>query len=288
MKMKHSLIRSMVVALIIIMIIAIFTIRQSTTPVITYFPNDDTIRFKNSATVLQLSDQKKYPSYQLDWRVSSQSDQPLYLRQDVSLLFANGQLKGVKSKWADETDTIQMDEQVTFQQEARWEAISFHHGENHLTDDTIKSIQQMTREDLYIFDTGGETYEEIKTAHNKNKKTAQEQLNHTIDENLNTHLNKLMSHFNITKENYLIVPLVDLYQFNEKNLPALTQQQTNKIMGQLWEGLYENYILSALNLKTNQHVNYMPFILFDKNHNHLIVLYELDQKKEMLIQRYSD
>lgn len=267
---------------------AIFIINQSTTPVITYFPHDAKIRFKNNATSLQLSNQIKYPSYQLDWRVASQSDQPLYLRQDVSLLFANGQLKGVKSKWAEDTDTIQMDEQVTFHQDARWETISFHHGENHLTDDNIKSIQQMTHDNLYVFDTGRETYETMETAHNKKEKIAQEKLNHTIDENLNTHLNELISHFNITQANYLVIPLTDLYQFNEKNLPTLTQQQTNKIMGQLWEGLYENYILSALNLKSNQDVNYMPFILFAKNHNHLIVLYELDQKKEMLIQRYSD
>lgn len=57
-------------------------------------------------------------------------------------------------------------------------------------------------------------------------------------------------------------------------------------MGQLWEGLYKNYLLPIVT-RNKPTDTYVPIILLNKNHNHLLVLYEANHEKKKLIQKKS-
>src|SRR5699024_5494278 len=268
-------------------IIIFLAIYKKTAPTITFFPLDSDTQFEYSDTDLLFSHDKGKKKYQLQWNVHSKSDRNLYLRQDVSLLFANGKLKGVKSKWEEDSAVIEIDETLQSEKEVLWETISFHHGERHLPNDIIKNIQIILHNRLYRIDYLDQQYIQVKDKALNYDKEKIQHIDDNIKKELLSHWDQLITHFNISIANYITVPLTDLYKYNDKNLPNMTKEQTKQILGQLWEGLYKNYIIPYVDTNDNQITNYTPIILFDKQGNHLIVLFELNNKKEMLIQRYS-
>lgn len=281
--MNKHLIWFLFFPLILMMIGGLFITHHKSMPAITFFPLDKETSFKSSNTKLALSE-----ASELQWQVRSKTDKPLYLRQDVSLLFANGKLKGAKSQWIEQTDTIHFNETLKADQNALWEAITFHHGERHLADDTIKSVQYMTHDYLYVIETGDQAFMSFKKADNNRERTAQQQIYQYVTKELREHWSSLITYYNIPTEKYITVPLSELYEFNNKNLPNLTRQQTDNILGQLWEGLYKSYVIPVTNTTGKQTTGYVPLILFDKQNNHLLVLFELNNKKEILIQQYSN
>jgi len=272
---------------LILTIIVFIAIYNKTAPTITFFPLDADTQFEYSETDLLFSHDKGNKTYQLQWNVHSKSDRNLYLRQDVSLLFTNGKLKGVKSKWEENSAVIEIEKTLQSESDVLWESISFHHGERHLPNDEIRSIQEMSHNHLYVITPSDQQYKQTKAKESDSDAKIVQHIDENIKKELQSHWNELITYFNISVENYITVPLTDLYKYNDENLPNMTRKQTKQILGQLWEGLYENYIIPAVDTKDNQTDNYTPIILLDKQGNHLIVLFELNNKKEMLIQRYS-
>ncbi|SFD54170.1 hypothetical protein SAMN05216238_102134 [Lentibacillus persicus] len=257
-------------------------------PAITYFPEDATVDFDQTSTVLKLISETTRDSYEMLWKSQSVSEQKLYLRQDASLLYKNGQLMGIRSKWKENTDLISIKEKFSGEDSNFFQSISFHHGEVHYPDDQIKSIHQMTYDQLYVIDSPGTRLKSFKSAADDAEKEWAELLNHTTEQQLKHHWKQLMEHYTIDENAYWKIPLSDLNKFNNEPLPSLTQEQTNQIMGQLWEGLYKNYILKLSNTDAKKVNSFIPLILFDKNKDHLLVLFEWNGKKERLIQQYPD
>lgn len=272
--------------LILILLIGILLINHRTIQTITFFPIDKNATFKKAKTTLSLSSYKK--DYFLTWATHSSSDEVSYLRQDVSLIFANGKLKGVKSKWRDHTDTINMEAKVSTNKNILWETISFHHGEIQYSNSNIRSIQQMTHDYLYIIPSSDRDLISFRKPNTISKQLAQQEIDREIKKKLLNHWNKLATHFNLSLENYDIIPFMDLYKYNDSPLPNMTKDQTKRVLGQLWEGLYKNYVIPATQTKDDQLTGFAPVILLDKNQNHIIVLFELNNKKDMLIQQLSD
>lgn len=246
---------------------SLLIINKKTLTAINYFPIDEEVIFENTKTSLSTSSKEKNNLYTMDWSSSSKSSEAIYLRQDISLLYVNGRFKGVQIKWIQNTETIQLDKSFTMESNAYIQAITYHHGEVHYPNNQIKSIQQMSHDDIYVTDVS---------------KTLKED----IDQQLAHHWNQIIRHFNIDTDSYEAVPLTDLYTYNHANLPTFTKGETNQIIGQLWEGLYKNYVIYTSNPKGNKTAHYIPLILFDRQNTHLIVLFELNGKKEKLIQQY--
>lgn len=254
-------------------------------PSISYFPLDEKSSFIEAQTKLELKKQNDEKRQRLAWNTSSKSDKSMYLRQDVSLLFKNGKLAGALSKWHENEDTIKLSERIYTKGTSLFQAISYHHGELHYPDGTIKSIQQMTDDELYVIEnnsTGNYSFHKPKT--NKDSKW-KNQISVKTSKKLLYQWNKLINHYQINKEDYLIVPLTELKRFNTEHLPSLSLKQTNKIIGHLWEGLYKNYIV-PITYQKEQVSSFVPVILFSKDNTHLLVLYEINGKKERLIQQY--
>ncbi|ASK63194.1 hypothetical protein CFK37_14080 [Virgibacillus phasianinus] len=282
--MKKYLVLSIFLILSIFFVF-LYQTKLSSIPSISYFPLDKETHFVNAKTNLDIKKQKVNKKYTITWNVLSKSDKNMYLRQDVSLLFNNGKLMGALSKWHEDEETLQLNAQLQSEGTGYLQSLSYHHGEIHYPSGAIKSIQQMTYDEIFVVENPAG---DVHTFH-KPKSTKdidwEKALNDKTSQFLLYHWNKLLSHYQIKKDDYVIVPLTALNRFNTNELPSMSQEQTNQIIGQLWEGLYKNYIV-PITYKKEQVSSFVPIILFSKDQNHLLVLFEINGKKERLIQKY--
>lgn len=268
--------------------ISTFILYQAKTdsiPSISFFPLDDETSFTEAQTNLKIKEQHDQKEYTIAWNSLSKSDKTMYLRQDVSLLFNNGKLLGALSKWHEDEDTINLSADISTQGTGHLQSISYHHGELHYPDGSIRSIQQMTYDELYVIESASSTNHSFHKPKTKKDVKRKKSLSGKTSQTLLYHWNKLLNHFQVNEEDYLIIPLTALDRYNTEHLPSLSQPQTNQIIGQLWEGLYKNYIV-PITYEKEQVSSYVPLILFDKDTKHLLVLFEINGKKERLIQQY--
>ncbi|MFC4022791.1 hypothetical protein ACFOUV_03060 [Oceanobacillus longus] len=273
--------------IIIFSLLLVLTILRSghSEPTVSFFPLDTDSMMEHTLTTLKLLSEEGINTYKIDWKVESASDKTLYLRQDVSLLFDNGRLRGVRSKWVQNTNRIKINERLKSEDSRHLQSISFHHGENHYSEEDIRSIQQMSYDELYVIDSPTTPIASFKTPENRYEMEWKELLDRATKQQLLFHWHELLNHFNIDVETYTTFPLIDLYRYNNNPLPTMSQEETNNAIGRLWEGLYKNYIIPALDPPNDKLNSFMPLILIDKQSTHLIVLFELNGKKEQLIQR---
>lgn len=270
---------------------ALFTIIYAfqfiSSPAITYFPLNEERSFVEAESEVTLIAENAKDLYEMKWIAGSRSDQPLYLRQDATLLFENGMLKGVRSKWVQNTDVIHIEENLLLEDSAFFQVISYHHGEIHDSVSNITSIHRLTSDYLYVIDSPATPLESFKEPGNNHEAEWKGLLDRTSKQQLLYQWHQLFTYFGINEKNYLAVPLTELDKYQDEPLPSLSQEETDKILGQLWEGLYKNYIIPVVNEETDQVSSYIPIVLFDHNQKHLQVLFELNGEKHQLLQRYG-
>src|SRR5699024_7789574 len=73
-----------------------------------YFPVNEDIQFIDATTSLSVQEKKSH----LDWRTTSTTDENLYLRQDIGLLYEDGFFKGVHNKWEEDANVIALSQTV--------------------------------------------------------------------------------------------------------------------------------------------------------------------------------
>ncbi|MFB1050359.1 hypothetical protein [Paraliobacillus sp. JSM ZJ581] len=253
-----------------------------------YFPFDSKVKFIQAETKLHFLTESKEHVYQIDWEATSEVDQPVYLRQDVSLLYVDGVLKGMKSKWQEEMPQIKLRTKIDGEGSSHYQAISYHHAEVHYPEDVIKSVQTMSADELYVIDSAYTALESFRIPENKKQKEWKEALDHATTQQLHLHWKELIDYYHIPMNAYHYVPLTAISQYETKPLPNLTMEQTQKVIAQLWEGLYSNYILPFNQNKSTVN-SFVPLVLFDKQGKQLRVLYQ-DQtgEKKQLIQNYDN
>lgn len=263
----------------ICMVIIAYFYKFKSVETLTYFPADDKVTFTNSETSLTFTNDNK-----LNWYVWSNSDQPTYLRQDISIIYKNGKFKDVMNKWEQQTDKIILNEIFHHDGNKFYDTISFHHGEVQYDDQHITSIQKMSHDYLYVYQLKNK-YNAFKNPHTKYEKEIKNKLNQTNSNELTLYWNKLINYYDINQDDYLPIPLTSLMIYESTRLPNLSEQKTKRVLGQLWEGLYKNYIIPISNNKTVHTPHLMPLILFAKDGSHLYVLFELNGEKMILLQQ---
>lgn len=257
--------------LVIFMLFILFFVSFTKTErTITYFPIDGTKEFSKASTILSFDDETKV----LYWKTNSETEDNFYLRQDVSLLFINGRLKGILNAWRQRETTIEQEESLTVDAPSFVQSLTFHHGEWH-ENDTITSIQQMTKDEGYILDN----YLIKKPT---KKKEIAHQINETIDEQLHLCWQQLIDFYNLDEQQYKLISFMQLDQFESYLGPDISAVTAARITGQLWEGLYKNYILEAISENSN---DYMPVILLANDLSHLYVLFQLQGENKQLRQQ---
>ncbi|MBO8156096.1 MAG: hypothetical protein H0Z32_06540 [Bacillaceae bacterium] len=262
---------------LMIWIILLPVLIQKEQKVIKFFPLDQEVQFEEANTDLTLLTEMDEDTYKVLWRVNSSVNEPVYLRQDVSLLFVDGKLKGILNKWKEEEKRLEQRADIRDEDSSYLEAITFHHGEIHYPDDVIKSVQDLSFADMYVIDSPHSPLESFKKPDNERQKEWKKAIDHAISQQLMYFWKQLIHHYDISLNQYTPIPLTDLWKYKHKPFPGLTQAQTEQVMGQLWEGLYKNYIMGIRGknetlLKPLD--TYMPLILVEKNGDHLMVLFE--------------
>lgn len=271
---------------ILIVVLALMLLPGKSEPTITYFPPDPEEQFKNATNTLQLHQTDKENAYSVSWENYSETEAPLFLRQDVSVLYRDGRLIGVKSIWKENAQIIDFTESFQFKKDHLFQAVTLHYGETHKPNDVINSLWEMSYSELYVKGEKNDGTIYFQQPQTEQDSESQTDLQKKTKENLLHHWHRLTSHFDIDLSQYDVVPLTELHQFEKKALQSFTQEQTDEIIGKLWEGLYKNYVIPVSKEKEVSSDSYVPLILFGKHEHDILVLFELNGEKIKLKQVY--
>lgn len=252
---------------------------KNATSTMQYFPMDGQVTFHHAKTNLSFDQ----ATNEIIWETDSDTNTDVYLRQDVSLLYENGKFKGVLSKWEQQAARITLQKRFVQKNTSLLESISFHHGEVHYPNNEIKSVQQMTKENIYFVHDSKQPFIFQKATTSAEQKW-KNKLDSMVEEQLLSNWRRLMKDFSISEQAYELIPLTALQNDEHTTFPGRTEAETKQIIGQLWEGLYKNYIVLLANDKIHATPHFIPLILLAKDNSHLLVIYELNNEKQKLIQ----
>lgn len=276
--MKRPLLSALSLLFVILTGIIFFFHYQSAEESIIFFPIAENVHFNETNTHLALEKNSKNNSYIVKWTVSSFLDQNAYLRQDISLLFANGRLNATTSEWKENRAKLTQKKEIPDHDSRHFIAISFHYAELHgNNENVIKSSQQMSRDNLYVIDSIFQPLQSFRLPKTHSQTEWKQILDHTTELQLQYSWNKLIEHFQISKDTYSFIPLTELVKYNDQPLPGLNKQQTQIVIGNLWEGLYKNYFLGIK--KEDGSIikplgSAIPLIAISHDFTHLFVLIE--------------
>ena len=282
---KHRQKSLILVFFTIIISFYLFYSKESKETII-FFPIDPLLYFENASTHLIPAPQSGKNTYTIQWKVDSTLNEPAYLRQDISLLYKNGELKAVLTKWKQHAQTIRQTKKIKEHVSARYDSISFHYAEIHRNEETYTSVQQMSKARLYTFTT---PYFE---AFQKPVSEVQEQWKNSLDSyttaKTDSALNKALYHFQLNKEEYQIISLTNLpTQGNEifKNYPEKKQEE---LIGKLWEGIYKNYLLGirkADGSLVDPEGSSIPQLLVANNRREILLLFTLKDGTPIMLRQ---
>lgn len=276
--MKRPLLSAITLMFVILIGIIISFHSQPTEESIIFFPIAENVHFTETTTRLQLDKKKSDNQYVIKWSVSSLLDKNAYLRQDISLLFANGRLKATTSEWKENRAKLMQKKEIANNDSKHFIAISFHYAELHENgDEVIKSSQQMSRDNLYIIDSIFSPLQSFRLPKTHSQTEWKQILDHTTELQLQYSWNKLIEHFAIPKESYTFIPLTEFVKYNNQPLLSLTNEKTQIVVGNLWEGLYKNYFL-GIKKEDGSMIepleSTIPLIAVSNDLTHLLVLIE--------------
>jgi hypothetical protein len=276
---------SAVLTILIVCIFAVSLYKYKNPPVqesITFFPIDPKVNFLKTETILSLNK----PENMILWTIQSTLDQKAYLRQDAGLLFSNGRLAGKLSEWKQNTAVSIQKNQVSTEKSTLLQAITFHHAELHGKGKQIFSSQAMSSDQLYVVHSN--PIKTFRQPSNRNEEQWKQQLDKNTERMLQLSWNKGIRHFAIPLKNYEVLPLSQFHEKAKNTLPGFSKTETARIVGNLWEGLYKNYILGIK--KTDGTIvsplgSTIPLILLANDKTHLLVLTETSKGEPILLRQ---
>ena len=283
--MKGQYIYNFILLLVTVIIMIYFSTTRQAEETIIFFPIDPTLHFEDAATHVTAKTVNN-KTYQVQWQTRSTLAEPAYLRQDVSLLYKNGNLIGILNKWKQHEQTIIQKDKQKERDSARYDAVTFHYAEVHPNKDTFTSVQQMSQAKLYAITTPSfETFQRPVSAE-------QQQWQSVLDNNLNarlaSRLNKSLTYFHIDKSQYETISLIELPTKANHIFRTFPSAKREEIIGKLWEGIYKHYILG---IKTEDGTvlpvagSSIPQILVAKDQSELLVLFTLQDGTPFMLRQ---
>ncbi|MQR95590.1 hypothetical protein [Fictibacillus phosphorivorans] len=276
--------------LIIILVIGIIYqpfVKKEARESITFFPIDNTFSFTEAKT--NLSFLNGNPSdYELLWKVRSVTSKRVYLRQDIAMIFENGRLNNKMTEWKTSADGIDLEKDVVSSVPALWEAISYHQGEIHLSEEKYRSVQRMSNDYLYAAKLS-RTFSGFKIPKDNTERKAKNDLDEKTNKYLQQTLSQTTNFYQINLDDYNVISLESLTDYNNKPLSGFSLSKSQEIIGKLWEGLYKNYFL-GITTKNGQRISpigsSMPFILVSKDKKYLFVLFQTTSGENIQLIQY--
>lgn len=255
---------------------------------ITFFPIDPNVTFKSAQTSLTLLNK---PEHTLLWKVRSELDRKAYLRQDAGLLYANGRLIGEVRDWKQNTAILEQEKRIKLENNSFVQAITFHQAELHEKNDQIFSSQTMTGDQLYFVYSSTGASQSFKKPVTPEENTIKQQMDERTERMLQLTWNKGILHFSIKLSDYQAMPLSQFNEKAKKSLPGLSKTKTARVIGNLWEGLYKNYLLGIKKADGTIETpkgSILPLILLAKDHSHLLVLTETASGEPILLRQQME
>lgn len=253
----------------------------------TYFPSNQEVLYQSAETTLTfMNDTQK--GYELLWRTSSTLDRKAYLRQDISLLFGNGKLISIMGKdWYQDEDKINLQSSLILNDSTNFKAISFHHAEIH-EKDRITSSQKHSHDELYVLDSKFHPLHSFRLPVHQQDEEWKKLIDDYIQKKLSHSLEIAEKYHEFNQNQYTIIPLTSIYQYEELPLPGFNEKETREMLGRLWEGLYKNYFLGVKKQDgnvTDPVGSTIPLILLARDQTHLLVISELEDGEIMLLKQ---
>jgi hypothetical protein len=276
--------------LIIILVIAIFYqpfMKKESRESITFFPLDDSFSFvKADTSILFLNGTPA--AYDLSWVVESESSSRVYLRQDISMLFQDGIFKSKMTEWKTSAKSVEMNKNISGDSNALYEAVTFHQGEIHVDEEKYRSLQKMSHDVLYTALLSG-NYRGFKKPKTATERIVKNESDERTNKFLQKTLREAIAYYHINRDNYVVISLPSLADYNDKPLPGFSQGKSQEIIGKLWEGLYKNYFLDVTTntgKKIDPIGSSMPFILLSRDRTHLFVLFQTASGEHIQLLQY--
>lgn len=254
-----------------------------------YFPIHETMTFESANTAVNILGPTSNGRYSILWRVHSILKERVYLRQDISLLFFNGRLRDLQGEWKQKAKEISMQKKIVAKETAIIKVISFHHGEIHEANERITSTQWMSSDHVYVINNKYDPFQSFSVPKTKTAREWKHLLDNAVNAQDEQLLRKSAKLFSLATKDYEIMPLTEISVLNEEPLRGFSMEQTEKIVGELWEGLYKNYflrikkadgtIISPIN-------STIPLLLIAKDQTHLLIIFE-DATGEVILLRQS-
>lgn len=264
--------------LVIMCIVALgiqFVYKPQTEESIIFFPINEHVSYESATTILMLQPEKKNDHYEVNWKVSSKLDTPAYLRQDVGFLFMNGRLKGLMNEWEQDTDQIVEESTIKGKESSLLQAVSFHYSEIHETETDFTSAQKMSEDTLYVIDSNFSPLNAFRQPGTDAEIEWKKILDKVTSQQLDYLWEKAIASMQIPMEDYTSFPLTQLPTLENQPLEGFTEQEWERVIGNLWEGLYKNYYLGIK--KEDGSViesidSAIPLILVKKDRKEVLVL----------------
>ncbi|PFA62383.1 hypothetical protein CN378_20700 [Bacillus sp. AFS015802] len=282
--MKHRLKEAMPF-LVIMCIVALgiqFIYKPQTRESIIFFPINENVTYESATTILMLEPEKKNDHYEVNWKVSSKLDTPAYLRQDVGFLYMNGRLKGLMNEWEQDTDQIVEESTIKGKESSTIQAVSFHYSEIHESDTEFTSAQKMSEDTLYVIDSNFSPLNAFRKPGTDAEKEWKNILDKVTTQQLDYLWEKAIASMDIPVEEYTSIPLTGLPMLDGRPLEGFTPGEWERMIGNLWEGLYKNYYL-GIKKEDGSIVepidSAIPLILVKKDKQEVLVLL-IDQNGE--------
>ncbi|MCA0147615.1 hypothetical protein LCD52_02315 [Rossellomorea vietnamensis] len=232
--------------LVIMCIVALgiqFIYKPQTRESIIFFPINENVSYESATTILMLQPEKKNDHYEVNWKVTSKLDTPAYLRQDVGFLYMNGRLKGLMNEWEQDTDQIVEESTIKGKDSSILQAVSFHYSEIHESDTEFTSAQKMSEDTLYVIDSNFSPLNAFRQPGNSAEKEWKNILDKVTSQQLEYLWEKAITSMGIPVDEYTPIPLTSLPIYDGRPLEGFSRQEWDRLIGNLWEGLYKNYYL---------------------------------------------
>lgn len=276
------------IILVTALLAAFFTFgSKSVEETIIFFPIDPDLRFNTVDTNLR-AEQKGTSDYQVNWKIESTLAQPVYLRQDISLLFKNGRLIGLIKDWKQNQANLLQTKSFSEKESGLFESVSFHYGEVHPKENTYTSVQKMSKDHLYAIITPQTGFQAFHESINKDQKEWQHTLDKYKKSIVQAAFTDALKKFGILENHYTALPLTDLPNRTDELLKGFPSAQKEEIIGKLWEGLYKNYILGIKKEGSgvlNPLGSTVPIVLVAKNQRELLVLFQTSDGTPILLRQ---
>ncbi|GAA0345717.1 hypothetical protein GCM10008967_40170 [Bacillus carboniphilus] len=256
----------------------------------TYFPPDPAARYNSGYTTLTLGNKSDDGPYQLTWKSQSALDQKAIYRQDVSLLYEGGLLKGKMAEWKQNVSNLMQESTLFFQDSQLIQAVGFHFSEIH-RGEKIGGAQKLSGDFIYVIDSKFSPFKSFRHPENEEDEKWKHTLDQVTKDRLTKSWNTAIQRYGIPKERFDSYTLFQLTQYNDQPLPGFTLLETKKLTGRLWEGLYKNYLLGIRKSDGSTEDamdSVLPLILIAKDKTHLFVVTETKSGESIILRQQLD